>query len=78
MESVGAAGVPRGLQPSVGRVTEGFCVRLDSRVTTGISGFLLCWAREVQSSIRVARESWGLRSSHCRAKETSSRLVSRT
>lgn len=25
MESVGAAGVPRGLQPSVGRVTEGFC-----------------------------------------------------
>ena len=25
-----------------------------------------------------ARESWGLRSSHCRAKETSSRLVSRT
>ena len=23
-------------------------------------------------------ESWGLRSSHCRAKETSSRLVSRT
>ena len=31
-----------------------------------------------QSSIRVARESWGLRSSHCRAKETSSRLVSRT
>ena len=48
-------------------------VRRDSRVTTGNSGFLLCWPREVQSSIRVARESWGLRSSHCRAKETSSR-----
>ena len=43
-------------------------LRRDSRVTTGISGFLLCWAREVQSSIRVASESWGLRSSHCRAK----------
>ena len=26
-------------------------VRRDSRVTTGISGFLLCWAGEVQSSI---------------------------
>ena len=53
-------------------------LRRDSRVTKGISGFLLCWPREAQSSIRVARESWGLRSSHCRAKETSSRLVSRT
>ena len=52
--------------------------RRDSRVTKGISDFLLCWPREAQSSIRVARESWGLRSSHCRAKETSSRLVSRT
>ena len=41
---------------------------------TGNSGFLLCWPREVQSSIRVARESWGWLSSHCRAKETSSRL----
>ena len=29
------------------------------------------------SSIRVARESWGLLSSPCRKKETSSRLVSR-
>ena len=26
---------------------------------TGNSGFLLCWPREDQSSIRVARESWG-------------------
>ena len=49
-------------------------VRRDSRVTTGNSGFLLCWPREVQSSIRVSRESWGLLLSHCRAKETSSRL----
>ena len=49
----------------------------DSRVTMGNSGFLFCWPREVQSSIRVARESWGLCSSHCRAKETLSRLVSR-
>ena len=30
------------------------------------------------SSIRVARESWGLRSSHCRAEETSPRRVSGT
>ena len=27
----------------------------------------LCWPWEAPSSIRVARESWGLRSSHCRA-----------
>ena len=33
--------------------------RRDSRVMTGNSGFLLCWPREDQSSIRVARESWG-------------------
>src|SRR5574337_2150141 len=39
----------------------------DSRVTTGNSGCLLCWPREVQSSIRVAKESWGLISSDCRA-----------
>ena len=26
----------------------------------GISGFLLCWPWEAQSSIRVARESWGV------------------
>ena len=36
---------------------------------------VLCWPREVQSSIRVARESSGLRLSYCRAKETLSRLV---
>ena len=35
--------------------------------TTGNSGCLLCWPREVQSSIRVAKESWGLLSSDCRA-----------
>ena len=34
-------------------------LRRDSRVTTGISGFLLCWPREVQSSIRAARELRG-------------------
>ena len=51
---------------------------LDSRVTTGISGFLLCRTWEALSSIRIARESWGSPSSHCRAKETSSRRVSRT
>ena len=33
-------------------------LRRDSRVTKGISGFLLCWPREAQSSIRVSRESW--------------------
>ena len=53
-------------------------LRRDSRVTTGISGFLLCWPWEAQSSPRVARESCGLRSSHGRAKKTSSRRVSRT
>ena len=42
-------------------------LRRDSRVTTGNSGCLLCWPREVQSSIRVAKESWGLLSSDCRA-----------
>ena len=44
----------------------------------GITGFLLCRPWVAQSCILVARESWGLRSSHCRAKETSSRRVSRT
>ena len=34
-------------------------LRRDSRVTTGNSGCLLCWPRQVQSSIRVAKESWG-------------------
>ena len=33
---------------------------------------------EAQSSPRVARESWGLRSSHSRAEETSPRRVSGT
>src|SRR5574337_1925343 len=44
-----------------------FELRRDSRVTTGNSGFLLCWPRQVQSSIRVAKESWGLLSSDWRA-----------
>ena len=38
-----------------------------TRVTTGISAFLLGWPLEAQSSPRVAREIWGLLSSHCRA-----------
>ena len=42
-------------------------LRRDSRITTGNSGCLLCWPREVQSSIRVGKESWGLLSSDCRA-----------
>ena len=42
-------------------------LRRDSRVTTGNSGCLLCWPREVQSSIRVVKEIWGLLSSECRA-----------
>ena len=42
-------------------------LRRDSRVTTGNSGCLLCWPRQVQSSIRVAKESWALLSSDCRA-----------
>ena len=43
-------------------------LRRDSRVMTGNSGCLLCGPRQVQSSIRVAKESWGLLSSDCRAK----------
>ena len=43
-------------------------LRRDSRVTKGNSGFLLCWPSEVQSSFRVARDSWGVLSSYCRAK----------
>ena len=35
-------------------------LRRDSRVTTGNSGCLLCWPRQVQSSTRVAKESWAL------------------
>src|SRR5574341_2485911 len=42
-------------------------LRRDSRVTTGNSGCLLCWPRKVQSSIRVAKGSWALLSSDCRA-----------
>ena len=42
-------------------------LRRHSRVTTGISAFPLGWPWEAQSSPRVARESWGWRSSHCRA-----------
>ena len=53
-------------------------LRRHSRVTTGISAFPLGWPWEAQSSPRVARESWGLRSSHCRAEETSPRRVSGT
>ena len=36
----------------------------------------LGWPWEAQSSPRVARESWGWRSSHCRAEETSPKRVS--
>ena len=53
-------------------------LRRDSRVTTGISAFPLGWPWEAQSSPRVARESWALRQSHCRAEETSPRRVSGT
>src|SRR5574337_1963741 len=42
-------------------------LRRDSRVTTGNSGCLLCWPRQVSSAIRVAKESWGLLSSDCSA-----------
>ena len=31
---------------------------VDSKYTTGISGFLLCWAGEVQSSIRQLKNSY--------------------
>ena len=39
---------------------------------------LSCRDQEGQTSPRVAMESWGLRSSHCRAEETSPRRVSGT
>ena len=45
-------------------------LRRHSRLTTGISAVPLGWPWEAQSSPRVARESWGLRSSLCRAEET--------
>ena len=48
-------------------------LRRDSRVTTGISACPLGWPWEAQSSPRVARESWGLRSSHCRGALASAR-----
>ena len=71
----------RGQGPHLAKTWEprGFSrVAADSRVTMGISGFLLGWPCEAQTSPRVARESWGLRSSHCRAEETSPRRVSGT
>ena len=43
-----------------------------------INGNLEGWPWEAQSSPRVARESWGWRSSHCRAEETSPKRVSGT
>ena len=42
-------------------------LRRDSRVTTRNSGCLLCWPREVHSSIPVPKESWVLLSSDCTA-----------
>ena len=44
-------------------------LRRDSRVTTGNSGCLLCWPRQVQSSIRVAKESWTSLGQHKRHPE---------
>ena len=52
--------------------------RRDYRVTMGNSGCFLCWAREVQSSIRVARESWKLLPSDCRANRPHIGLCSET
>ena len=42
-------------------------LRWYSRITTANSGCLSCWPQGNCVSIRVARESWGLLSSHCRA-----------
>ena len=42
--------------------------QMSRQVSRGSVGeYLLCWPREVQSSVRVAKESWGLLSSDCRA-----------
>ena len=52
-------------QATVHRVAKSHLeLRRHSRVTTGISAFPLGWPWEAQSSPRVARESWGWRSSH--------------
>ena len=53
-------------------------LRRHSRVATGISAFPLGWPWEAQASPRLARESWGLRLSHCGAEETSPKRVSGT
>ena len=50
----------------------------DSRLTTGDYRLPLLSSLGSPNFYSSARESWGLRSSHCRAKETSSRRVSRT
>ena len=61
-------GVRQGcILPSGGNHVVSLELRRHSRVTTGISAFPLGWPWEAQSSPRVARESWGWRSSHCRA-----------
>ena len=52
------------------------CKELD--MTEQLNNNLLGWPWEAQSSPRVAWESWGLRSSHRRAEETSPRRVSGT
>ena len=52
-----------------------FCQE-NALVIPNTSAFPLGWPWEAQSSPRVARESWGLRSSHCRAEATSPRRVS--
>ena len=43
---------------------------LNQNSTAAVSAFPLGWPWEAQSSPLVARDSWGLRSSHCRAEET--------
>ena len=66
------------LKDRVAIPTEGGGMEQGSRVTTGISAFPWGWPWEAQSSPRVVRESWGWRSSHCRAEETSLKRVSGT
>ena len=53
-------------QPLKSSTGKGHQRPLDS-LREGARRCLLCWPREVQSSIRVAKESWGLLSSDCRA-----------
>ena len=53
------------LSPSLSNLSYLICLFEVPRSTQGL--IRVCWPRQVQSSIRVAKESWGLLSSDCTA-----------